>query len=142
MYYYIIDNKITEFKDELDNDLYNHQKLTHEQGLFYREYPNASIDEILDMELNPVYEPTLEVLKSQRIDMFSRMAFDIRNTIYPDYKLINAGLGLYDQITTDKIILTTKAFRDEFYRLKSLVENASSKEELNSIQSQYHLIQV
>ena len=98
MYYYIIDNKITEFKDELDNDLYNHQKLTHEQGLFYREYPNASIDEILDMELNPVYEPTLEVLKSQRIDMFSRMAFDIRNTIYPDYKLINAGLGLYHQI--------------------------------------------
>lgn len=142
MYYYIIDNKITEFKDELDNDLYNYQKLTHEQGLFYREYPNASIGEILNMELNPIYEPTLEVLKSQRIDTFSRMAFDIRNTIYPDYKLTNASLGLYDQITTNKIILTTKAFRDEFYRLKSLVENASSKEELNSIQSQYHLIQV
>lgn len=141
MHYYIIYNKITAFKDELDSNLYNHQKLTQEQGLFYQAHTNASIGEILAMELNPTYYPTLEALKLQQIDRFSRMAFEMRDSIYPDYKLVNTSLGLYDQATTNKIVATVKAFRDEFYRLKSLIEVANSEEELNAIQAQYYLIQ-
>lgn len=141
MHYYIINNKITEFKDELDSNLYNHPKLTQEQGFFYKAHPKASISEILAMQLDPVYEPTLEALKLQQIDNFSRMAFDLRDAIYPDYKLVNTSLGLYDQATTNKIVACVKAFRDEFYRLKSLIEVANSKEELYAIQAQYHLIQ-
>ena len=54
MYYYIIDNKIIDFQEELDESLYTYQKLTESQSAFYLANPNVSIDEILNEKINIV----------------------------------------------------------------------------------------
>ena len=64
MNYYIIDKKIIGFENELVNELYNYQKLTQEQADFY-ELHKCSIQEVLNLALNPIYEPSLQELKEQ-----------------------------------------------------------------------------
>lgn len=65
MHYYIISNKIIAYTYELDASLYNYDKLSTEQSLFYEQNPNASLSEILTMELKPPYIPTVEELLEQ-----------------------------------------------------------------------------
>lgn len=55
MQYYIIKHRVQKFDTELSKD-YNYQKLTSEQTAFYLLNPQASISEILNMQLNPVIE--------------------------------------------------------------------------------------
>ena len=137
MNYYIIGKKIIGFENELDNELYNYQKLNKEQADFY-ELHKCSLQEVLNLALNPIYEPTLQELKEQKILEYSQLAFDIRRELIPDYKIDNAALGIYDEIETNRIKSIIQAFRNEFYRLKALVDNANTIEELNSIEHNYN----
>ena len=57
MYYYIINNSIIAFTNELDNMYYNYQQLTTEQTTFYLAHRTASIEEVLKCELNPPPPP-------------------------------------------------------------------------------------
>jgi hypothetical protein len=57
----------------------------------------------------------------------------LRQKLIPDYQLQNAVLGVYDEARRTVYQTTIAAFRDEFYRLKTAVENASTLAELEAI---------
>jgi hypothetical protein len=139
MIYYIIKNKIVAYEQELDGSLYNYDRLNEEQSAFY-ELHKCSLNEVLNLKLNEPHIPNLAELKESKIEYFSQLAFDKRSEIIPDYKLINASLGIYDEIETASIKAITASFRTEFYRLKALVESANNENELNSIVDNYDSI--
>ena len=139
MNYYIINNRIIAYENELDTNLYSYPKLTKEQSDFY-ELHRCSLQEVLNLKLNEVYVPTLDELKQQKINYFSQLAFDERAKILPEYKLINASLGVYDATETARIKGIVEAFRTEYYRLEALCKQAKSVEELELIQENYENI--
>lgn len=57
MIYYIIDKKIIGYESELDTNLYSYAQLTEAQTTFYELNPRATLNEVLNMQLN---EPTAE----------------------------------------------------------------------------------
>ena len=74
--------------------------------------------------------------KVQQIENVNQMSFNLRNEFLPDYKLINAGIDVYEDEspgTKVKYKNTVKAFRTEFYRLKGLIESAKSNDEIDLI---------
>lgn len=137
MTYYILDNKIVPFEEPLSSEFYTHEPLTQSQAAFYEMY-NCSVAEVLAMQLNPVYELTLEQAKVQKLAILSQEAFNIRSTSLPEYKLVNAALGIYDAQTVASIQQTVIAFRDEFYRLKTLVDEAETIGDINAISHNYY----
>lgn len=72
-----------------------------------------------------------------KIREFSNLSLKIRYTFLPDYKIQNALLGIYDVQTAANIKYTLEVFRNEFYRLKALVEVAQSLSEVLTIQENY-----
>lgn len=64
---------------------------------------------------------------------FSDLSFEKRTALLPDYKLSNAGLGVYDAATTASILNTVTAFRDEYYRLEGLIDTATTIADLVAI---------
>ena len=136
MNYYIINNRIISYDTELDTTLYNYPKLTDEQSDFY-ELHRCSLQEVLNLKLNEVYVPTLDELRANKINYFSQLAFDERANILPEYKLINASLGVYDATETARIKGIVEAFRTEYYRLEALCKQANTVEELEAIEDNY-----
>ena len=136
MNYYIIQNRIISYDTELDSTLYSYPKLTDEQSDFY-ELHRCSLQEVLNLKLNEVYVPTLDEVRANKINYFSQLAFDERAKILPEYKLINASLGVYDATETARIKGIVEAFRTEFYRLEALCKQANSQEELELIEANY-----
>jgi hypothetical protein len=139
MIYYIIKNRIVGHLQELDGSLYDYPQLTAEQSAFY-ELHKCSLNEVLNLKLDEPYVPSLEELKASKIEYFSQLAFDKRSEILPEYKLINASLGVYTNEETLQIKSIVESFRTEFYRLKALVESAINETELNSIVDNYDSI--
>ena len=139
MNYYIINNRIIDYDTELDTTLYSYPKLTKEQSDFY-ELHRCSLQEVLNLKLNEVYVPTLDEVRANKINYFSQLAFDERAKILPEYKLINASLGVYDATETARIKGIVEAFRTEYYRLEALCKQAKSVEELELIQENYENI--
>jgi hypothetical protein len=76
---------------------------------------------------------TLDEVKQRKVQYFSDLAFQKRETVVPDYKLQNALFGIYDAQTTANYKATIEAFRAEFYRLKAFVEQAKTLEKLDAI---------
>ncbi len=138
MNYYITNNRIIPYDTELDTTLYSYPKLTDEQSDFY-ELHRCSLQEVLNLKLNEVYVPTLDELKQQKIEYFSQLAFDERAKILPEYKLINASLGVYDATETARIRAIAEAFRAEYYRLEALCKQAKTAEELEAIEANYEI---
>ena len=66
MYYYVIDNKIYYFTEELDSSLYSYYKLNESQVSFYNTYPYASVTEVLNMQLNNNDAMSLEQAKENK----------------------------------------------------------------------------
>lgn len=88
----------------------------------------ANFEAISDIEYNiPAnYEIVSEdITRIELLEKFSKESFNKRAEIYPDYKLINAALGIYDTTEAAKIKKLCKDFRDEYYRLKSEVEKGN-----------------
>lgn len=75
----------------------------------------------------------LSMLKNNKIAVFSRQSFELRQQLIPDYQLHNAALGIYDEITKANYQATVAAFRDEFYRLKAAIERANDLATLEAI---------
>ena len=136
MNYYIIQNRIISYDTELDTTLYSYLKLTDEQSDFY-ELHRCSLQEVLNLKLNEVYVPTLDEVRANKIQYFSQLAFDERAKVLPEYKLINASLGVYDATETARIKSIVEAFRTEYYRLEALCKQAKSVEELELIEANY-----
>ena len=141
MNYYIINNRIIAYDTELDTTLYSYPKLSDEQANFY-ELHRCSLQEVLNLKLNEVYVPTLDELRANKINYFSQLAFDERAKILPEYKLINASLGVYDATETARITNIVTAFRTEYYRLEALCKQANSIEELEAIEANYEIIKM
>lgn len=80
---------------------------------------------------------TLEDVKKERIQYFSDLAFEKRRAIVPDYEMLNAALGIYDEQETAALKEIVRAFREEFYRLKNLIKNAATIEEIESIKDNF-----
>ena len=136
MNYYIINNKIIPYDTELDTTLYSYPKLSDEQSDFY-ELHRCSLQEVLNLKLNEVYVPTLDEVRANKISHFSQLAFDERAKILPEYKLINASLGVYDATETARIRAIVESFRTEYYRLEALCKQAKTVEELEVIEANY-----
>ena len=113
----------------------------HEQSDFY-ELHRCTLQEVLNLKLNEVYVPTLDELRVNKINYFSQLAFDERAKILPEYKLINASLGVYDATETARIKGIVEAFRTEYYRLEALCKQAKSVEELELIEANYEIIEM
>ncbi len=75
----------------------------------------------------------LDDLKKQTLEGFSDLVFRARRAILPDYKLQNALLGIYDEATVADYKATVQAFRDEFYRVKRLIEQSKDVEQLRKV---------
>ncbi len=136
MNYYIINNKIYVFENEFDASLYDYPKLSQEQSEFY-ELHKCSLNEVLNLTLNVPYVATLEEVKASQINHFSNRAFELREIICPEYKLINASLGVYDATESANIKRIVEEFRTEFYRLKTLIESATTIQEIEMITDNY-----
>lgn len=80
---------------------------------------------------------TLEAIKTQLTEAYSKAAFQLRAQLIPDYKLQNAALGVYDDKQVAEIRATVAAFRAEFYRLKELIEKATSASALKAIEPKF-----
>lgn len=139
MNYYIINNSILSYNNEFDGALYNYPKLTKAQADFY-ELHKCSLNEVLELKLNTPIVPSLYEVKVSKLNYFSQRAFDVRSEILPDYKLINAGLGIYDDAETLHIADLVKAFRNEFYRLKKLIDISNDIEYINNLTDNYESI--
>jgi len=66
-----------------------------------------------------------DVTAQHLVDKFSQESFRERQNILPDYKLLNAALGIYDSEETSKIKKLVKDFRDEYYRCKTEIEKGN-----------------
>ena len=75
--------------------------------------------------------------KKTKIALVSQMAFEKRKLIAPDYKLVNAGLGIYDEATILSYKLTVQAFRDEFYKASDLINAKTSKADVDKIVAEF-----
>lgn len=63
----------------------------------------------------------------------SKLAFEKRNIILPDYKISNAGIDMYDEQVKTKIKTCVGAFQDEYYRMEALVGSAKNENDLKII---------
>lgn len=76
-------------------------------------------------------------VKKERIRQFSIMALQLRAAILPDYKLQNAALGIYDVAVVASIRATVEAFRNEFYRLERMVNEAKDLNGIDAIKDNF-----
>ncbi|HEX3045703.1 MAG TPA: hypothetical protein VHY08_13180 [Bacillota bacterium] len=80
--------------------------------------------------------------KKRKTDDFSNLSFKLREDLIPTYKLVNVGLGMYSEAETNSIKATTQAFRDEFYRLKTQIEGATTVDEVKAIKENYPRVMI
>jgi len=72
-------------------------------------------------------------LKSSYKEKISKLAFEKRNSLLPDYKISNAALDIYNEATKIKIKTCIESFRAEFYRMEALVNLANNEDGLKTI---------
>ena len=138
MQYYHNAKKVWEFEDSLDlSPFTSFTALTEQQIDFYLsckdEGYSATLDEILKAAKNEVVEPSLADYKAQKLSEMSWLSLSVADRKYPEYKKINALFGLYDEQQVEEIKMYSEAMRNEFYRLKALIEVAGSKDAVNDI---------
>ncbi len=80
---------------------------------------------------------TLDEYKQERLNYFSNLAFETRIAFLPDYKIQNAGIGVYDETKTAAIKNTVQAFKDEFNRIKEAIEGAADLEAIDAVTAAY-----
>jgi hypothetical protein len=76
---------------------------------------------------------TIAQARERVVRALTDAAVSSRRMLIPDYQLMNAGLGLYDEDRVQAIRDTVQAFRDEVNRLEKLTAKAKSVKELGAI---------
>lgn len=92
--------------------------------------PEYAIEHCQDFQMSVI---DLDMRKSMIISEASQLSFDKRNEVLPDYKLINAGLGIYSETEKQNIVSKVQAYRNEYYRIKSLIDNATTLAECEAV---------
>lgn len=145
--YYFINGNV----ETATTELYNFQELTETQisnhltGLYDVVLANNQFDLIEHIE--PPFD--LPFYKDSKISEMSALSLEVSKTLVPDYKLNNCVLSkISEEIGETPIyydwrikIIDLKAkslyLRNEFYRLKQLIEVAMTKEQIDSIVSSH-----
>lgn len=146
--YYLLNNSILyKIDTEIDNLtefqlLYpNAEELTQEQYDNAIEHNLSNRDLIINMwKPTEPPPPTIEEIKTSMINQYSNLSFIKRQELLPDYKLINGALGVYGEEKKQLYIEIVNAFRNEYYRLKNLVDQSETKEELDGITTNFESI--
>lgn len=143
--YYFINGKV----ETATTSLFNFQELTENQisnyltGLYDVALINNKFDLILHVD--PIFD--IDFYKESKISEMSTLSLEVAKTLVPDYKVNNCVISKISEemgstpIYTDwreRIIdlkLKSIYLRDEFYRLKSLIEHAETKEQIDNIVS-------
>ena len=81
----------------------------------------------------PPPAPTLTDLKARKKKEITKQALFQREALAPDYHLLNAGLGLYDETRVATLKATVNAFRDEVNRVEAAIAKAKSAKELEAV---------
>lgn len=92
-----------------------------------------------------VEEPAAETLaeaRERKLRSFSNLSLALRKNIFPDYKLQNAALGLYDEEKVKTIRDTVQAFRKEYQRLKKEVSKKRSIQAVDAIEANFPRVPV
>jgi hypothetical protein len=76
---------------------------------------------------------TLPQARARRKQEITGMALAGRAALVPDWQMLNAGLGLYDDARVASIKATVNAFRDEVGRLEAAIAAAKSTKELAAL---------
>jgi len=87
-------------------------------------------------DLAPPTAPPPETLAQARdrvVRGFTDASVAARQLLIPDYQIMNAGLGMYDDDRVRAIRATVDAFRDEVNRLEAAAAKAKSIQELEAI---------
>ena len=79
----------------------------------------------------------LEEYKRLKIEYFSRLAFEKRAEILPEYKIQNAALGVYNKQKTEEIKNTILSFKQEFKTIKGEVESAKTADDVDKVKDSY-----
>jgi len=86
---------------------------------------------VVNLDLPPA--ETLAQARQRTLQDFSAQALALRAALVPDYQLLNAGIGLYDEQRVQSLRDTVNAFRSEVQRLESAVAKAKSIKDLNAL---------
>jgi len=101
-------------------------EFTTEQVTFYKANPTASLREIKNCALNVV---NLEDYKAQKIAELSQLSIDISYTLLTREQRENLDCGLPDlPYTQEQRVSLNLNCRNEFYLVKTLIEEATSIE--------------
>lgn len=103
-----------------------HQKFINGQLI------DKNTKELIDEEIL-----SFDYIKSNMTQAYATLSFMKRRNLIPDYQLENAALGVYDDQRKTDCLSTVKAFRDEFHRLRDLIENSTTIEELEKVEEQF-----
>jgi len=105
-------------------------KLTAKQITFYKANPTASLREIKNCALNVV---SLEDYKAQKIAELSQLSIDISYTLLTREQRENLDCGLPDlPYTQEQRITLNLNCRNEFYLVKTLIEEATTIQEVDN----------
>ena len=91
------------------------------------------IENGLVVDLDPPAAETLEQARTRRKLEFTQQALALRSALVPDYYLLNAGLGIYDEARVASLRATVNAFRDEVKRLEDKLASAKSMKAVNDL---------
>ena len=89
------------------------------------------------VDLEPPQGETLDQARTRKKQEFTAQALALRSALVPDYLLINAGLGIYDEARVASLKATVNAFRDEVTRLEAKVAAAKSIKDLDGLAAKF-----
>jgi hypothetical protein len=89
------------------------------------------------VDLNPPQKETLDQARARKKRELTAQALALRSAIAPDYQLLNAGLGIYDEGRVASLKATVNAFRDEVTRLEGKIAAAKSIADVNALTAKF-----
>ena len=136
MQYYHNNKKLWKFEDSVNMSSFKtFIPLTTEQREFYETYPTASLCEVLNCELLIPHLSSLGDYKALKISEMSELSKITALQKYPQYMRDNLYLGVYDDSEAQRATMRDYfiAMRNEFYRLKGVIESAVDKNKVDEI---------
>ena len=123
----------------IENGIYKLTDVSNDYAFEMFAYTEMVLVELYSKQLFWAYEykkpeNVLQRAKEGKKEYFSNLAFDKRREIYPDYKLTNASLGVYDIETTEATKKLIADCRNEYYRVCEQIDNATNLDELKQIE--------
>ena len=88
----------------------------------------------VDPGANAVHE-TVDQARARKLHEFTAQSLWLRAKLIPDYQVLNAGRGLYDEARVQSLRATVQAFRDEVHRLEKAATKAKTVKALDALQA-------